>query len=1193
MIAAIIRLALPHRWFILALTAIVAGLGVWAFQHQQIDAYPDISSQMVQLITTYPGRAPEEIERQVTVPIEIAMRSVPKVEYIRSRTIFGLSLVQMTFEEGTEAYWARNRVKDKLDSLTLPEGVKPEMGALATAYGEIFRYQLVSDGTYDLMELRTLNDWLVIPRLLRAAGVAEVSNFGGLAKQFAVTFNPAQLERYALSLNDVIDALKNNNASSGGSVLNRGSMSFVIRGRGSLQNESQIRDIFIKSAAGTPVFLRDVATVALDYQTPSGIYSKDLTDESVEGIVLMRRGENPSDVLTKVKERVEEINGADGLPEGVRLIPFYDRSSLVQSTLYTVGHSVLLGITLVVLVLLLFLGRPSMALLVALTIPFSLLFALVLMYITGIPIGLLSIGAIDFGIIVDGAVIMAENIAHRLGTAQRQRSKQSVAKVVLAAALEIERPVFFSVLMIIVAYLPLLTLTRIEGLLFRPMALTIVYAMIGALFFALVVVPVLATFLFRRGYHEWENPLLRWFRPLYAATIRVLIGARWLVAVVVVCIVAMVVVKIVPRLGAEFLPYMDEGVIWVRANFPEGTSLQQTAAFGRRIREVALEFPEVDFISAQAGRNDSGTDPFPPSRMEIMIGPKPRGQWRYESKQELLDALGNRLREEFPTTRFNFTQPIIDSVTEDTNGTSANLAVEFTGPDAERLLDLGRQTVEMLKTIPGAVDVNIEQEGPQPQLVIQPNRALCARYNVRIEDVNKLINTALGGEPVGTLYEGERRFDIVAKFGRDVLRSVNAIGRLPVHTADGIPVPLAQVATIEVNDGQTLIAREDGRRRITVRCDIVGRDQGGFVEEAQRIFAEKINVPEGYGKEWLGMFANLARAREHFAYVIPITIALIYVLLWITFRSARAAVLLLLSVPFAFIGGALALYSRGMNLNVSSGVGFAALFGVSIMNGVLMVRSITTLRVQGNALEDAIRQGALNCLRPILIASLVAILGLLPASLAKGLGSDVQRPLATVIVWGLFSSTALTLFVVPVGYRIFVPGIPDEGAGTDGRTSEFTEPLPDVSATEIVGLLEFLRTHDGEAEVFRIADETNREFGRVIATVKAAEMLDFVHTPGQMVELTGRGRAFVAQSPEDRLATWREQLLTLRLFREVYDVVSRQPERSIDREFVLETIVTRMPHENYDRVFNTFVRWSRFGELFVYDDTSQRISLRT
>jgi cobalt-zinc-cadmium resistance protein CzcA len=1034
MIAGLIEAAMRLRWLVLLLAVAVCVAGAYSYTRQPIDAYPDISAQMVQVITVYPGRAPEEVERQVTIPLEMAMRGVPRVETIRSRTIFGLSVVQLIFEEGTESYWARQRVQEKLATVQLPETAEAELGPLATAYGEIFRYELVSDGTYNLMELRQLNDWVVIPRLLRAPGVAEVSNFGGLAKQYAVTFRPSDLDRFGLSLQDVIEALKSNNDSAGGSVLQRGSMSFVIRGSGSIQSLRDIGNTYVKSVGGTPIFLRDVANVDLDHLSPFGIFSKDYTDEGVEGIVLMRRGENPSQVLAAVNAVVAELNESE-LPPSVRVAPFYDRQFLVDATLHTVTHSVLLGITLVVLVLLLFLGRPAMAALVALTIPVALLFALVLMYLTGIPIGLLSVGAIDFGIIVDGAVIMAEHIARRLGEAKARGDSRSVPRLVLDAALEIERPVFFSVLIIIVAYLPLLSLTSIEGLLFRPMAVTMVFALVGALLFALFVVPVLASFIFRRGYREWENPLLALARPIYSRLLRLLLTVRWLVIAVVVCAVSGVVVLLVPRLGIEFLPYMDEGVIWVRANFPEGTALQQSSAYGRRIREIVLEYPDIKFISVQAGRNDSGTDPFPPSRLEIMIGPRPRQQWtQFRTKQQMVAELGQRLRYEFPTTRFNFTQPIIDSVTEDTNGTSANLAIEFSGNDQEVLLNLAQQTVELVKAIPGAVDVNIEQEGPQPQLVITPDRRLCARHGVRIEEVNELINIALGGQAIGTLYEDNARFELAVKVDRDTANSPAAIGRLPVHTAAGGSVPLDQVAHIALVDGQTIIARENSRRRLTVRCDIVGRDQGGFVREAQQRFREVIEpqLPAGYRVAWLGMFENLQRARDHFMVLIPLTAGLILGLLIVTFRSLTSAVLVLVGIPFACIGALIALYVRDMHINVSTGVGFCALFGIAIMDGVLMVRGINALREAGMALREAIVAGAQQRLRPILMTAIVAIFGLLPASLATGLGSDVQRPLATVIVWGLFSAMLLTLFVLPVLYYLCPPRVqPADGAAAD------------------------------------------------------------------------------------------------------------------------------------------------------------------
>lgn len=1030
MISELIEKALRHRWLVLIAALCLSVLGIFAFLSLPIDAYPDIGAQSVWVVTPYPGRAPEEIERRVTIPVEIAMRNVPKVETVRSQTIFGLSLVQLIFEEGTETYWARQRVQERLAGLELPEGASPDLAPITSPCGEILRYELVSDGTVDLMERRTLNEWTVIPRLLRVSGVADVSNFGGLAKQYAITFRPAQLEQYGLTLGDLVSAVQANNAAAGGSMLSRGSMSLVIRSSGLLENVQQIENIFVKSVGGTPIYLKDVAMVGPAAMTRSSIYSKDHTDESIEGIVLLRRGENPSEVLVGVKDAIRELNETE-LPQGVRIEPFYDRQHLVDSTLHTVAHSVSLGITLVVLVLLLFLRRPAMAALIAITIPFSLLCALVLMYLTDIPIGLLSVGAIDFGIIVDGAVIIGENIARRLSEATREAHARGAARpdvvaVVLSAAREVERPVFFSMLMVIAAYLPILALTSIEGLLFRPMALTMVYALGGALLFALFVVPVLATIFFRHGYSESDGRLALGFRAAYTTALQRLLAHRWLVVFAVVCIMLVVAIRVVPRLGVEFLPYLDEGPVWVKANFPEGTALQKTAEYGKRIREIALENPDVEFISAQIGRTEAWTEPFPPSRIEMMVGLKARHDWtKFKTKQELVEDLAQRLREEFPTTRFVFTQPIIDMVTQDTNGTSANLAVQFSGPDSDVLLSLGRRVLALLRTIPGAQDVNLEQEGPQAQLQITPDRQLCARYDVRIEDVASLIDIALGGAPIGTMYEGDRSFDIVAKLDHTAVESAQAIGRLLLHSAEGQPVLLSQVAKIEIVDGQTLIARENGRRLITARCDIVNRDSGSFVKDAQQRFEAEMAsaVPAGYRVEWMGMFENLDRAYDHFRLLIPAAVVLIFLLLWATFGSLRCSFLVLVGIPFACIGGILALYVRDMPMSTSTGVGFAALFGISLMNGVLMVRGITVARQSGMEQREAIVHGALQRLRAILIAAIVAIFGLLPASMATGLGSDVQRPLATVIVWGLFSSTVLTLFVVPVLYGVLSPSL--------------------------------------------------------------------------------------------------------------------------------------------------------------------------
>ena len=1047
MITRFLAAAMRHRLLVVSILAGVMGFGAWCFMQQEIDAYPDISSQLVELVTLYPGRAPEEVEQQVTIPIELAMGNVPKVATIRSRTIFGLSVVDMEFEEGTEGYWARQRVTEALPNLTLPPGVTPQMQPYTTAYGEIYRYQIKSDGTHDLMELRTLNDWVIMPRMKRTPGIGDTANFGGYVKQFQVTLNPKQLERYGISLNDVVSAVGSNNSSAGGSMIRRGAESFVIRGVGTLKDEADIARAFIKTVDGTPVYVRDVARVGLGFPQPSGIWSIDRTDQSVEGIVILRKGENPSETLKNIEEAVKDLN-ENVLPKGVRIESYYNRMALIRNTLETVSHSVLFGITLVVLVLLIFLASLKMALLVALTIPFSLLFALVLLYFTNIPIGLLSIGAIDFGVIVDAAVIIADQIAHGLGAVRGELSAKVVRRVVLESVAEVWQPVLFSMIIIIATYIPLLTLTQIEGLLFRPMAITLVYALLGALVFSMVAVPILATLFFRRGMQDWESPLLRRFRPMYRRLVQFELRHRWAVAAGALCLVAWVGIRVVPQVGTEFLPYMDEGVIWLRANMPDGMSLEQNARYGNQIRQLILGFPDIQFAMTQAGRNDDGTDPFPPSREEYMIGPRPRAQWvQFKSKQELIGALGSKLRSEFPTVRFNFTQPIIDSVTEDTNGTSADLAIDYSGPDPRVLLDLCRKTVVQLRKLPGAQDANLEQEGPSAQLVITPDRQLCARHNVRMDDVNAMINTALGGAPVTTLYEGERQFNVVVRFDEKYMRSPDAVGRLPIFTADGTPVPLSQVARIALRDGQTLIAREDNKPRMTVRCDIRGRDQGGFVAEAQEVVAREVPMPQGYEVEWKGMFQNLARARTHFSVLVPVTLAIVYILLAAALLSHRAVLAVFLAVPFALVGGILALHIRGMNLNVSTGIGFASLFGVAIMNGIVMVRRITQLRLSGLEIEPAILEGTQQRLRPILMASSVAILGLLPASLATGIGSDVQRPFATVIVWGLVSASTLTLSVVPVMYRILSPSvpkapIPDEdgpviaqssASGTEGR----------------------------------------------------------------------------------------------------------------------------------------------------------------
>lgn len=1019
MIAQSVRSALKNKWLVLFFAAILGGVGIYCVTKMNIDAYPDISGIEVSLTTTYAGRAAEEVEQQVTIPLERAMAGVAHAETIRSRTIFGLSLVQIAFEPDVDDYWARQVVFERIGDAGLPPDAQVQMEPMADAYGEVYAYELAGDKDHGPMELREINDWVVTPRLLKAKGVVDVQNFGGLGKQYAIHVNPQKLLQYGVKLQDVKTAIQANNSSGGGSLLERGSTSLVVRGLGQLKDYRELENVFIKNSGGTPVFVRDIGVVVKDHLPQTGIFGKDDQNDGDEGIVIMRKGENPSFVLENVEQAVEDLNKSI-LPKGVQIKPFYDRETLIHSTIHTVLENTMAGILLVVLTLFLFLGNPRIALIVAAAIPGSLVFALILMKLTGIPISLLSIGSIDFGVIVDGAIIVSENVIRHLS--ERKAGSKSIEETILSASEQVRKPMLFSMLIVIIAYLPLLSLQYIEGLLFRPMAITLCFALLGALLIALYIVPVLSSFLFKEGKEIHERDLFHGLNDRYAAILPIVLKKKkWVISSLSAVFLA-VMIFVLPRLGIEFLPYMDEGVFWVRANFPSGISLQENAKYASEIRKLLHSFTEVDFVTSQTGRNDSGTDPFPTSRIEMMVGLKDRSDWKtYHGKMELEAAIQKTLSDNFPTVHLNLTQPIIDSVTEDTNGTSADLAVDLVGPDLTVLRQFAEKTVTMLKDIPGNVNVSIEQEAPQPQLQIHIDKAKLAHYQLSVDTINDVINTAVGGLPVSQLYEGERRFDILTKYAPKFVGTPENIALLPAFNDQGEPIPLGQVASVSVKDGQTIIAREGGQRRTTVRADIRGRAQGDFVAEAQKRFEKEIDLPEGYHVEWMGMFENLSRAREHFGLLIPLTIGIIFVLLFVTFGSFTQAATVLLTVPFSLVGSVLALWFRGMHLSVSAGVGLTSLFGVAVMHGVIMISYIEELRKGGMDQEAAILKGATLRLRPVLMTASVAILGLIPASLATGIGSDVQRPIATVVVWGLASSVILTLFVLPAIYSALSP----------------------------------------------------------------------------------------------------------------------------------------------------------------------------
>ena len=1027
------KYCLENRRVVLFWTVILLAFGIRAGLHLAIDVYPDLGPTQVLVISTAPGRSAEELERQVSIPIELAMSNVPNVTSIRSRTIYGLSVVEVVFEEGTDKYFARQRIEEQLPAVELPEGIEPQLGPLASAYGEIYRYELQSDGTRDLMALQTINRWMVTPRLERVAGVTEVLNFGGLEGQFTLKLNPHSLERYRFPLSAVIDAVRTNNANAGGSVLRRGDMAFDIHGQGALTDRSDLETTVVDTVDGAPVYVRDVADVDFDSRLPIGIFGRDDRNASIAGIVMMARDENPTVTLEAIHAEVESINRSV-LPEGVRIVPFYDRQDLVNRVQKTVIYTAVSGIVLALLMLVVFLGSPLLALLVALTIPVGFLFALVPMQSAGVTVRLLSIGAIDFGILIWGAVILVDQAVLRvtdspLRAIETPLHSAQLHQAVSVATDRVDNSVLASVLIVAGCYLPLLLQTGIEGLIFRPMAWTAILSLLGAVVYTLFVLPTLVAWSLRRGYCDWSNPVLRTCGAWHARMLHRLLGWRRAIVVAAFGVVVLVAAWCIPRLGGEFLPTLDEGVVWIRATFPEGIALDQTAEFGDRIRAMVREFPGVAFATSQAGRNDSGTDPFPPNRLEVLVGFKSSSAITVREQLELRSRLGAKLRDEFPTARFNFTQPIIDGISEDINGTSADVALEISGMDLGQLRSVGEQAAGVLRKIRGAIDVYIEQDGPRSQLTVIPDRVRCARYDVHIDSVRQLISTTLGGEPIGVIFDAERRFEIVARFDRNSIMSPEAIGALPVYTQAGAPIPLSQVADFFFRDVPTIISRENGRRKVVVRCNVTGRDQESFVEEARKRVAGELTFPEGCEGRWIGLFENVARSRRWFVGALALTVAGIYGMLLMTFHSHRRALAIASSIPAAIAGGAAALWLRDLPMSVPTDVAFVLLSGMSVMGGVMLVQSIDHFRSLNQSFDEAIERGVLGRLRAILMASLGAILGLTPAAIVEGPGTDIQRPLALVIVAGLTASLVWTLFVVPLLYRL---------VGNEGRAAPYS-----------------------------------------------------------------------------------------------------------------------------------------------------------
>ena len=1006
---------LRRRWLVAAAFIIISAFGVFAWTRLSIDAYPDIADVTVQVVTQVPGLAAEEMEQQVTIPLERALNGIPSLEMMRSNNTFGISTIMLVFKDGTEDYWARQRVRECIGDVDLPYDAVPELNPLTSPTGEVFRYILVSE-SHDLRELTDINKWEVIPRLKQISGVADVSNYGGITTQFQVELDPDKLLKYGISLSDVEESIELNNSNAGGSMLTRGDQSYVVRGEGLISDLRDMENVVVSNDGAAPILLGDIGTLRYGNLERKGILGF-LDDEydyhdGVEGIVQILRYQNPSEVLEKIHAKVGELN-SDILPSDVRIYPFLDRTDLVNTTLDTVGHTLFFGMLLVIGVLLIFLGSPLSALIVAMTIPISLLIAFILMKITGIPANLLSLGAIDFGILVDGAIVMVESILRK-----REKHPDEILSGhdVVKRIVRIAKPIFFSTLIIIVAYMPLFAFERIEKKLFTPMAFTVGYALIGALSVALLLIPGLAYSLYRKPRKIFRNRFIEKLVEKYRSFSERTLDRPGMVFGGIGAILAFVILLGI-TVGKDFLPTLDEGGIWIQVQTPPGISLEKSAEMADALRNRLKEFPEVSYVMTQVGRDDEGTEAFSPSHIECGVGLKPYSEWkRGRTKSDLVADMSGAIAE-MPGYKVGFSQPIIDMVMDQMAGSHSDLAVKVYGEDLVQTRHLAEKILGVVRGIEGAEDVVIDQEPPLPQLRIKVNREKVAQYGVNVADVADLIEVAIGGKAVSQVFIGSKVYDITCRFKEDVRSTPESIGALMVTSSSGIPVPLSSVASIETALGASSIAREMNRRHLTIRLNLRGRDLTSFLNEAEQKIDEEISYDHTANQiRWDGQFENQNRAYKRLAVIIPFVLAIMFLLLFGAFGKFRQAGLLICMLPLALLGGLLALNVRGMTFNVSSAVGFIALFGLTIQNGVIMISHINDLRKAGKPLREAVVRGASHRLRPVLMTATVAILGLLPASLATGVGSDVQRPLATVIVYGLLFSTVITLFILPTLY---------------------------------------------------------------------------------------------------------------------------------------------------------------------------------
>ena len=1029
MIAYIVDFALRNKLLVLSAGILLLVWGVISFHTLPVEAYPDVANNYVIVITQWPGRAAEEVEQQVTIPIEKELNGVPHVTNLRSVSLFGLSSVTLIFDDESNNDLNRQKVLEKLTSVSLPQNLQPQIGADFSPVGQIYFYTLKSTNPqYDVMELKSIQDWVLQKQIKSVPNVVDVVSFGGITREYQVQVDPNKLISYGLSIGQVEQALASNNVNAGGSFIEHGAQAINVRAVGLVKDTADIGATVLKSQNGVPVRVRDIGTVGEGPKIRLGQLGKAIHPEPnriqdypdvVHGIVLMRKGAQAEDTLAALHAKVDELN-AHVLPAGVKIVPHIDRGDLVHYTTHTVLHNLTEGMILVSIVLFVFLGNLRGALIVACTIPFSLLFASICLDLRHIPANLLSLGALDFGMVVDGAVVMVENILRHLG--HPENTGKSVADRIKNAAHEVQRPVFYAIAIIITAYLPIFTLQRVEGRLFRPMAWTVAFALLGALLFSMLLAPVLTSFFFRKGAREWRNPLMALLIKSYRSAVGWAIYRRWLtVGAAVLGLFAALYLAFSGVIGSEFLPHLDEGAIWARGTLGPSTGPSEGVRVAHQARIIFAKFPEVTQVVSQVGRPDDGSDTTGFFNTEYFVDLKPKKDWRpvfHEDKEQLIAAM-NRELEKIPGVIWNFSQPIADNMEEAVSGVKGQLAVKLYGNDLKQLEQTGDRIVNVLSHVRGIEDLGIFRVIGQPNMNLIVDRAKADRFGINVSDVQDAIETAVGGKAVSQVLQGERRYDLVVRYLAEYRSTIEEIENIRLLAPSGERVSLAQLCQVQVEDGASMIYRENNSRYIAIKYSVRGRDLGSTVEEGIEKVNRQVHFPPGYRLNWAGEYESQKRSEHRLLIIVPLTVLIIFLILYMAFNSFKWAFLILLNVAMARIGGLLALYVTGTNFSVSSGVGFLALFGVSVQTGVIMLEYINQLRSRGRTVEEAAIEGAVLRLRPIMMTMLVATLGLLPAAMSHGIGSDSQRPFAIVIVGGLIADLLMSVFLLPTLYVWF------------------------------------------------------------------------------------------------------------------------------------------------------------------------------